>query len=103
MMRSSSSILEGVLLVGAALLLPANAQAQPFPAKPIEVVVHVNPGGGADVFARYVTDIINREKLLAQPMAVVNKAGGAHAVAANYAAAKRGDPYTVPTIAHSSF
>jgi tripartite-type tricarboxylate transporter receptor subunit TctC len=103
MMRIPSSILQGVLLVGAAFLLPANAQAQPFPAKPIEIVVHVNPGGGADVFARYVTDIVNREKLLPQPMAVVNKAGGAHAVAANYTAAKRGDPYTVLTIAHSSF
>jgi putative tricarboxylic transport membrane protein len=90
------------LLAGAFLLL-ADVQAQPFPAKPIEVVAHTNPGGGADLFARYVVEIINREKLLPQPMAVVNKAGGAHAVAANYVAARRGDPYTVLTIAHSSF
>jgi tripartite-type tricarboxylate transporter receptor subunit TctC len=80
-----------------------DARAQPFPSKPLEVVVHVNPGGGADLFGRYVVDIINREKLLPQPMAVVNKAGGAHAVAANYVAARRGDPHTILTISHSSF
>ena len=36
-------------------------------------------------------------------MVVVNKPGGSHAVAANYVAARKGDPYTVLTIAHSSF
>ena len=67
------------------------------------MVAHTNPGGGADLFGRYVVDIINREKLLSQPVAVVNKAGGAHAVAANYVAQRRGDPHVVLTIAHSSF
>jgi putative tricarboxylic transport membrane protein len=86
-----------------ALLSVSAAQAQSFPSKPIEVVVHTNPGGGADLFGRYVVDIINREKILPQPMAVVNKPGGSHSVAANYVAAKKGDPYSVLTIAHSSF
>lgn len=96
-------LLNVVLMVGAALAPFTSPQAQSFPGKPVEVVAHTNPGGGADLFARYVVDIINREKLLSQPMVVVNKPGGSHAVAANYVAARKGDPYTVLTIAHSSF
>jgi putative tricarboxylic transport membrane protein len=102
MIRSRSTVVRSLLL-SASLLLPATVQPQSFPTKPIELVVHTNPGGGADLFGRYVADIINREKLLPQPVAVVNKAGGAHAVAANYAASRRGDPHVVLTIAHSSF
>jgi len=100
---NSASLHTSVCVLIAAWPLVSSAQAQPFPSKPIEVVVHTNPGGGADLFGRYVVDIINREKLLPQPMAVVNKPGGSHSVAANYVAAKQGDPYTVLTIAHSSF
>ena len=103
MMRSTNSVLKLFLVLGAASAPFAIAQAQPFPAKPVEVVAHTNPGGGADLFARFVVDIVNREKLLSQPMVVVNKPGGSHAVAANYVASKRGDPYAVLTIAHSSF
>ena len=102
MMRSRYTLVRSLLLC-AALLLPATVQPQSFPTKPIEVVVHTNPGGGADLFGRYVVDIINREKLLPQPVTVVNRAGGAHAVAANYVASRRGDPHVVLTIAHSSF
>jgi putative tricarboxylic transport membrane protein len=102
MMRSRSTLLR-FLLLPAAFLFASAVQPQSFPTKPIEVVVHTNPGGGADLFGRYVVDIINREKLLPQPVAVVNKAGGAHAVAANYVAQRRGDPHVVLTIAHSSF
>jgi putative tricarboxylic transport membrane protein len=91
------------MMLGAASAPFAIAQAQSFPAKPVEVVAHTNPGGGADLFARFVVDIVNREKLLRQPMVVVNKPGGSHAVAANYVATKRADPYVVLTIAHSSF
>lgn len=103
MMRSKFRLLNAVLMLGAALAPLSTAQAQSFPAKPVEVVAHTNPGGGADLFARFVVDIINREKLLSQPMVVVNKPGGSHSVAANYVATKRADPYTVLTIAHSSF
>jgi putative tricarboxylic transport membrane protein len=103
MMRSKFRLLNAVLMLGAASAPFSTAQAQSFPAKPVEVVAHTNPGGGADLFARFVVDIVNREKLLGQPMVVVNKPGGSHAVAANYVASKRADPYAVLTIAHSSF
>jgi putative tricarboxylic transport membrane protein len=103
MMRSTIGVLKTLLILGASAPLAAALAAQSFPAKPVEVVVHTNPGGGADLFGRFVVDIVNREKLLPQPMVVVNKPGGSHAVAANHVASKRGDPHAVLTIAHSSF
>lgn len=79
------------------------AVAQAYPAKTVEFVVHVNPGGGTDVFARLVTEIMSREKLVTQPLVVLNRPGGAGAVAFNYVKGKRGDPHTVLAIATGSF
>jgi putative tricarboxylic transport membrane protein len=77
-----------------ASVTPSGALAQAFPSKPIEFVVPGNPGAGSDVFARLIADIMRKEKLIAQPIVVTNKGGGG-AIAAVYAAQKRGDPYTV--------
>jgi putative tricarboxylic transport membrane protein len=81
----------------AALARPA--AAQPYPSKPVEVVVHSGPGGGPDVFARAVTEMIAREKLFAQPMVVANRAGGGGINALNYVKGKRGDPHVLLTVA----
>ena len=74
-------------------LAPVTALSQPFPAKPIEMVIHTNPGGGQDVFGRLITEINNREKLLPQPFTNVNRPGGSGAVASTFLKGKRGDPY----------
>lgn len=79
------------------------AHAQAFPTKPLEFVVHTSPGGGTDVFARSVADIINKEKLLPQPVTVSNRSGGSGAVAYNYIKSKRGDPHVVLTVASGTF
>jgi putative tricarboxylic transport membrane protein len=89
------------LLVGAALVPSVWAQA--YPSKNVEFIVHVNPGGGTDVFARLIQEIITREKLITQPTIVQSKTGGAGTVAFNYVKSKRGDPHTVLTIATGSF
>lgn len=82
--------------------LSVSAFAQSFPAKQIEFVVHTSPGGGTDVFARAMTDMLAREKLITQPMIVNNRTGGGGAMAFNYIKSKRGDPYTVLTVATGS-
>jgi putative tricarboxylic transport membrane protein len=76
--------------------------AQPFPSKPIEFVVHTSPGGGTDVFARAVGEMLNREKLITQPILVVNRVGGGGAIAFSHIKSKRGDPYNVLTVATGS-
>lgn len=85
-----------LLFVTTALAMPLAAlAAQTFPTKPIELVSPTGAGGGSDLVARTVAEIISKEKLLPQPIVVVNKPGGGGAMGQSYVAAKRGDPYTV--------
>ena len=55
----------GIALVTAALAAPVLAQT--YPVKPVELVIHTNPGGGQDTFSRLVAEVVTREKLLPQP------------------------------------
>jgi putative tricarboxylic transport membrane protein len=58
-------------------------------------VVHTGPGGGSDIFARAIAEMLQKEKLIAQRMQVVNKSGGGSAVAMSYLAEKKGDAHTL--------
>ena len=91
------------LLIGIAGASVAAVHAQSFPNKPLEFVVHTGPGGGTDLFARAVADVITKEKLLPQPITVSNRSGGSGAVAYNYIKSKRGDPHVVLTVASGTF
>lgn len=72
------------------------ALAQGFkPTRPVEAVVHTGPGGGSDILARAIADMMEKEKLLPQRMQVVNKSGGGSAVAMAYLAEKKGDVHTI--------
>jgi putative tricarboxylic transport membrane protein len=93
----------GWLAAAAVALAAGTAPAQPYPSKTVEFVVHTSPGGGTDVFARLVTEIMQREKLIAQPLVVQNRTGGGGTIAFNYVKGKRGDPHTVLTMATGSF
>jgi putative tricarboxylic transport membrane protein len=73
-----------------AICLVGVARAQNY-----ELVVHSAPGGGSDVFARALIEMLEKERLLAQPLAVVNKTAGASAEAMAYLAAKKGDGHAI--------
>ncbi len=85
-------VVAGVLSVTACV---TTAQSQSFPSRPIEMVIHSNPGAGQDVFGRLFADICAREKLLPQPFTVVNRPGGSGTVASTFIKSKRGDPHYV--------
>ncbi|MDI6726486.1 MAG: tripartite tricarboxylate transporter substrate binding protein, partial [Smithellaceae bacterium] len=53
-----------------------------------------SPGGGSDLFARQIAHIMEKEGIVKQKIQVVNRPGGGAAVAVNYLASKKGDPYT---------
>ena len=77
-------------------LISVSARGQNYkPNRPVEIVVHSALGGGSDVFARAVVEMIEREKLLPQRLAVVNKTAGAGIEAMAYLAAKKGDDHTI--------
>ncbi len=65
------------------------------PAGPIEVVVHSAPGGGSDVFARALAEIVTKEKLLSHPLQIVNKTAGAGLEAMAYLVEKKGADHTI--------
>jgi len=105
MAMQSTSFRNGLIaaLGAVAVTCAAAVSAQSYPSRTVEFVVHVNPGGGTDVFARLVTEIMSRDKLVSQPLVVQSRTGGAGVVAFTYVKGKRGDPHTVLTIATGSF
>lgn len=80
--------------LGALLLVAALAHAQPYPSKPIALIVPYPPGGGSDFFAHTVGP--NMAGTLGQPFVLVAQNQPGSAVAGVRAAAKAApDGYTV--------
>lgn len=85
-----------VAIASLSMLLAQPAASQEFkPSKIIETVVHTGPGGGSDLFARALAEMLQKEKLISQRMQVVNKSGGGPAVAMAYLAEKKAETHTV--------
>jgi tripartite-type tricarboxylate transporter receptor subunit TctC len=84
---------------GAALALAWSlAAAQPYPAKPIHLLVAFPPGGPVDIIARLVAPKMG--EALGQPIVVENKVGASGNVATTEVAKSAPDGYTL--LAHSS-
>ena len=79
------------LLVAA--LLCGNAFAQPFPSKPIRVLVPFPAGGTTDIVARIVGQRVSEQ--VGQPVLVENRAGAGGTIAAAEVARSAPDGYTV--------
>ncbi len=77
------------------MLAPAAAQAQKYPARPVEVVVPYAPGGGTDNLMRMITGIIDENKWSPVPLNVNNRAGGSGAIGYNYLINKKGDSHVI--------
>jgi putative tricarboxylic transport membrane protein len=73
----------------------AHAQVPAYPTKPINIVTHNQPGAVMDVMGRLVSDIVQQEKLLDQPLVVVNKPGAGGGTTFGYMLQKKGDPYNL--------
>ena len=82
------------LVVLALVLAAVVAGAQePYPTRPITVVAPFPPGGVADLTARPVAAAM--EKVLKNPVGVVNKTGAAGAVGMQFVATSKPDGYTL--------
>ena len=76
------------------LVLPLGVGAQEsFPTHPLSLVVPFPPGGVADLTARPLAPVM--EKILKQPVVVVNKTGAAGAVGMSFVANAKPDGYTI--------
>ncbi len=81
-----------VVLIILGTTAAATAQ-EPFPTRPITIVVAFPPGGLADLTARPVAAAL--ERLLKQPVVVANKPGAAGAIGNQFTATSKPDGYTL--------
>ena len=77
----------------AAVLAPAPALAQPYPAKTVKIVAPVQPGGGVDLVARTVAEQLT--KAMGQSFVVENLSGGGGVIASQAVAKAAPDGYTL--------
>ena len=82
-------------VAAAALSLCASAQAAWQPTKPVEFVVPAGTGGGADQMARFLQGVVAKNKLMSQPIVVVNKSGGAGAEGFLDVKGDKGNPHKI--------
>lgn len=80
----------GILLLFS-MVLPS--QADPYPNRPIEMVVQYSPGSGTDVIARVLAHAAR--KYISQPIVVINKAGGGGVVGNEYVITAKPDGYSI--------
>lgn len=93
----------GALLVALAAVCPSLAgAADPYPSRPIRIIVPFAPGGVADVVIRTVSPALG--ETLGQPIVVENKGGGGGTLGTALAAQAAPDGYTfvAPAASHTT-
>ena len=89
-------MMKGILLavgLGIAALVASTAGAQPYPAKPIRIIVPIPPGGAPDVTARVVGARLAER--LGQAVVIENRAGSNGNIAGDLVAKSAPDGYTL--------
>lgn len=82
-----------IAVIAAALLASAAVSAQPYPSKPIRMIVGFAPGGGTDVTARAVVQELS--DALGQRIVIDNRPGANGVIGAEIASKSPADGYTV--------
>jgi tripartite-type tricarboxylate transporter receptor subunit TctC len=81
-------------LLGAAVLLPLPALAQPWaPTRPVRIVVTYPPGGVTDIVARIVSEPLARE--IGQTVVVENRAGAGGNIGTQHTAQAEADGHSI--------
>ncbi len=85
-------------MVLAVFVFGAAVQAAEFkPTKPISFVVPYAPGGGSDVYARAIDNVVKTEKLMDQRFVIENKPGGSATIGTTSVAQSPGNDHMLLT------
>jgi tripartite-type tricarboxylate transporter receptor subunit TctC len=82
-----------LLFLFSVILFATAVHAQPYPAKPVRMVVGFPPGGGTDVVARIIAPGLSEG--LGQPVVIENRPGATGTAAAGMVAKSPADGYTI--------
>jgi putative tricarboxylic transport membrane protein len=96
-----AGVVSAAIALTAALGVPAAAQDYPDPAKRLDWTIAFGPGGGNDIMARTMIDILKKHSLYPGEIVAENRAGGSGAVGWGYLFGKSGDPYNISTTSGS--
>lgn len=82
---------------------PAHNQgsADDYPSQTLHWTIAFGPGGGNDVMARTIIDILQRYEIYPRPIVARNRAAGAGAVGWGYVFRQTGNPYHISTTSGS--
>ncbi len=83
----------GVVCAAAILLWSAAATAQPYPGKPIRMLIPYTPGGPTDLVGRWIAQRL--QAVFGQQVVVDNRAGGGGVIAVEIAARAAPDGHTL--------
>ena len=83
------------------IVFTALASAAEYPSKPLEIICPFSAGSDPDLMARLIANV--GSKHFGQPIVVVNKAGGAGAIAVGDVISSRPDGYKVVWESHAYF
>jgi tripartite-type tricarboxylate transporter receptor subunit TctC len=89
----SSCLKAGALCIAVLAAAPAGAEAQPYPDRPVRLVVGYGAGGGTDMIARLAAQFLSAR--IGQPVIVDNKPGAGGNIASEIVAKAPPDGYTL--------
>ena len=88
-------MLVAVLAVGMMGLWSGIANAAWQPTKPVEFNIPAGTGGGADIMARFISPLFQKNNITDKPFIVTNRSGGAGAEGFLHVKGKAGDDHTI--------
>lgn len=77
------------------------ADAQSYPSEDLDWTIAFGPGGGNDIMARTIIDILNKYEMYPEGISAENRAGGSGAVGWGYLFSKAGSGYDISTTSGS--
>jgi tripartite-type tricarboxylate transporter receptor subunit TctC len=92
-MEMKNRIRFAAAIIAACVVAPFAALAQPYPSKPIKMIVAYGPGSGADIVGRILAEQLTKQ--MGQTVVVENRDGAGGSIGTTLAAKSPNDGYTI--------